>query len=309
MRTAFLFPGQASQFVGMGKDLYATYELARFYFDQANDILGFDLKKICFEGPEETLKKTYITQPAIFVHSAIVNELLKEYNKTAQGVAGHSLGEYSALFVAGSLAFEDGLKLVQMRGQLMYDSGKMHPGTMAAIIGFTEEQVNEVCAKASEFGVIQPANFNSPGQIAISGDVQAVRKAVEVAKEMGAKKAVELVVSGAFHSSLMLHAQEGLLKALKETEIKNAMVPVYTNVHAKPVTDANEIHENLFKQLTSPVLWQMSMENMIANGFEQFYEIGPGKVLTGLLKRINRQVPCKPIGTVEQIKSLGESNG
>ena len=310
MKTAFVFPGQASQFVGMGKDLYETYDLAKKYFDLANDVLGFDLKKVCFDGPEETLKQTYITQPAIFVHSAIVNELLKqEYNFTAQGVAGHSLGEYSALFAAGSLSFEDGLKLVQMRGQLMFDSGKKHPGTMAAIIGFTEEQVNEVCAKASEFGVIQPANFNSPGQIAVSGDVQAVRKAIEIAKEMGARKAVELVVSGAFHSPLMLDAQEGLLKALKETEIKKAAVPVYTNVHARPVTEIDEIRENLFKQLTSPVLWQTSMENMIADGFEQFYEIGPGKVLTGLLKRINRQVPCKPIGTVEQIKALGESNG
>ncbi len=310
MKTAFIFPGQASQFVGMGKDLYETFALAKTYFDQANDILGFDLKTICFEGPEEELKQTYVTQPAIYVHSAIVSRILKdEYGMQAQGVAGHSLGEYSALYAAGSLSFEDGLKLVQIRGRLMHESGKKTPGTMAALIGLSEEQVAEVCRKAAAYGTIQPANFNSPGQIAVSGDVQAVHKAIEIAKEMGARKAVELVVSGAFHSPLMKHAQEGLQAALKQTEIKEARVPLYANVTALPVAEAGHIKGHLFKQLTSPVLWQKSMENMIADGYEQFYEIGPGKVLTGLLKRINRQVPCKPVGTVEQIKALGGSNG
>lgn len=306
MKTAFIFPGQASQFVGMAKDLYETFELARSYFDRANEILGFDLKKVCFEGPEEELKKTYITQPAIFVHSVVVNELLKEKGQTPQGVAGHSLGEYSALVAGGSLSFEDGLKLVQKRGQLMYESGKKNPGTMAALIGLSEEQVYALCDELKSEGVIQPANFNSPGQIAISGDVAVIHKAIEKAKEMGAKKAVELVVSGAFHSPLMDDARAGLQEALEKTEIKAAQVPVYTNVTAQPVTAADEIRSLLYRQLTSPVLWQKSMENMIADGFERFYEIGPGKVLTGLLKRINRQVPCQPVGTVEQINATGE---
>ncbi len=306
MKTAFIFPGQASQFVGMAKDLYETFELARSYFDRANEILGFDLKKVCFEGPEEELKKTYITQPAIFVHSVVVNELLKEKGQTPQGVAGHSLGEYSALVAAGSLSFEDGLKLVQKRGQLMYESGKKNPGTMAALIGLSEEQVYALCDELKSEGVIQPANFNSPGQIAISGDVAVIHKAIEKAKEIGAKKAVELVVSGAFHSPLMDDARAGLQEALEKTEIKAAQVPVYTNVTAQPVTAADEIRSLLYRQLTSPVLWQKSMENMIADGFERFYEIGPGKVLTGLLKRINRQVPCQPVGTVEQINATGE---
>ncbi len=264
------------------------------------------MKKVCFEGPEEELKKTYITQPAIFVHSVVVNELLKEKGQTPQGVAGHSLGEYSALVAAGSLSFEDGLKLVQKRGQLMYQSGQKNPGTMAALIGLSEEQVYALCDELKSEGVIQPANFNSPGQIAISGEVNVIRKAIEKAKEMGAKKAVELVVSGAFHSPLMDDARAGLQEALEKTEIKPAQVPVYTNVTAQPVSEAAQIRTLLYRQLTSPVLWQKSMENMIADGFERFYEIGPGKVLTGLLKRINRQVPCQPVGTAEQINATGE---
>lgn len=305
MKIAFVFPGQASQFVGMAKDLYETFDLAKQYFDRADEILGFGLKNICFEGPEEELKKTYVTQPAIFVHSVVVNELLKEQNITAEGVAGHSLGEYSALVAAGSLSFEDGLKLVQTRGRLMYDSGKNHPGTMAALIGLSEDQVYELCDRLKYEGIIQPANFNSPGQIAISGEVKVIQKAIELAKEMGAKKAVELVVSGAFHSPLMDDARAGLQEALEKTEINDAAIPVYSNVTAQPVSAKDEIRSLLYRQLTSPVLWQKSMENMIADGFDRFYEIGPGKVLTGLLKRINRQVPCKPVGTVEQINTLG----
>ncbi|NOX90130.1 MAG: ACP S-malonyltransferase [Calditrichaeota bacterium] len=306
MKIGFIFPGQASQFVGMGKDLYDSFETAQKLFDRANEIVGFDLKKACFEGPEEELKKTHITQPAIFVHSIVVTQLIKENNLQPDGVAGHSLGEYSALVAAESITFEEGLRLVRKRGQLMYESGQNRPGTMAALIGLNEEQVNELCDRLKDKGIIQPANFNSPGQIAISGEVPVIKEAVELAKQMGAKKAVELVVSGAFHSPLMDQARTGLQEALEKTDIRDAKFPLYSNVTAKPVKKKEDIRALLYRQLTSPVLWQKSMENMISDGFTQFYEIGPGKVLTGLLKRINRQVPCQPVGTLENIKSLGD---
>jgi [acyl-carrier-protein] S-malonyltransferase len=306
MKKAFIFPGQASQYVGMGKDLYEKYPIARNLFDRANEIMGMDLKKICFEGPEEELKKTNITQPAIYVHSVVVSEILKSFNKNPDGVAGHSLGEYSALTAAGSLCFEDGLRLVKKRGELMYEAGNNKPGTMAAIIGLTPEQVYQLCDRFKSEGILQPANFNSPGQIAISGDVELVRKAIVRAAEMGAMKATELVVSGAFHSPLMAEAQEGLKNALQKTQILNATVPLYSNVEAVAVQDSAKIGDLLFRQLTSPVLWQNLIENMIAEGFNKFYEIGPGKVLKGLLKRINREAKCYEIGTVENIETIGD---
>ncbi len=302
---AFIFPGQASQYVGMGKDLYENSDTARSYFDRANDIMETDLKAICFEGPEEQLKQTYITQPAIFVHSVIIYELVKAKGLDAEAVAGHSLGEYSALVAAGTLTFEDGLRLVKKRGKLMYEAGQEQPGTMAAIIGLDPEKVDELCRNLESEGIIQPANYNSPGQIAVSGEVNVVRKSIDMAKEMGAMKAVELVVSGAFHSPLMAHAEEGLNSALKDTEFKDARIPVYTNVEAKPVTDKEQIRSLLIRQLTKPVLWQNIIENMIADGFNQFYEIGPGKVLRGLQKRIDRSVPCREIGTLEAIEKIG----
>ncbi len=306
MKTAFLFPGQASQYVGMGQDLYEKYASAREVFDQANDIMGFDLKKICFEGPEEELKKTYITQPAIFVHSVAVFNILQEKGVTFDAAAGHSLGEYSALVAAGVLSYPDGLRLVKERGRLMYEAGINQPGTMAAIIGLDEDQVYAICDQVKDVGIVQPANFNSPGQVAISGEVQAVRAAMEKAKEAGAKKAVELVVSGAFHSPLMQAAQEGLKKALEETDFRDAKVPVYSNVEAKPVTDSNQIRDLLYRQLTMPVLWQNLIKNMISDGVTRTFEVGPGKVLRGLQKRIDRGVPCTEIGTVENLENLGE---
>ncbi len=306
MKKAFIFPGQASQYVGMGEDLYNSYDVCRNIFDKANEIMGIDLKKICFNGPEEELKKTYITQPAIFVHSMAVYEVLKGKNILPDLAAGHSLGEYSALTAAGSLSFKDGLKLVKRRGELMYEAGVEKPGTMAAVIGMTPEKVYELCDSVKEFGVIQPANFNSPGQIALSGDIEAVKKAIDKAKELGAKRAVELVVSGAFHSPLMEAAQEGLKAVLEETQINDAAIPIYSNVEAKPVQDKDNIRDLLYRQLTSPVLWQKSVENMINDGAEAFYEIGPGKVLKGLLKRIDRSVPCFEVGTVENINNLEE---
>jgi [acyl-carrier-protein] S-malonyltransferase len=306
MKQAFIFPGQASQYVGMGRDLYETFDIARDVFDEANAIMEMDLKKICFEGPEDLLKQTRITQPAIFVHSIAVLKILESQSKLAHTTAGHSLGEYSALVAAGSLTFEDGLKLVKKRGELMQEAGTQKPGTMAAIIGLNPEQVDELCTGLENEGVVQAANFNSPGQIAISGDVEVVRKAIVKAQEMGAMKAVELVVSGAFHSPLMESAQTGLAEALRSTQFQNAKVPVFSNVEAQPVQDKEAIRNLLLRQLTSPVLWQQSMENMIKAGISAFYEIGPGKVLKGLLKRIDRSVSCREVGTIEDINQLGE---
>ncbi len=306
-KTAFIFPGQASQYVGMGKDLYESYAAARRLFEQANEIMGMDLKRVCFEGPEEELKKTYITQPAIFVHSVIVDRILQERGMQPAAVAGHSLGEYSALVSAGSLTFEDGLQLVQKRGKLMFEAGLRKPGTMAAIIGLDKDQVEKLCRDVQNEGILQAANFNSPGQIAISGDVTAIRAALVKAKEMGARKAVELVVSGAFHSPLMQSAQEGLRNVLETTDFRDAEVPLYSNVEAKQVQDKEQIRSLLFRQLTKPVLWQDLIRNMIQDGYNPFYEIGPGKVLRGLLKRIDRSVPCKEVGTVEDIETIGEA--
>jgi len=301
-KTAFLFPGQGSQFVGMAKDLYDNYNEIKQIYQTADEIMETSLSKICFDGPEEDLKQTKYTQPAIFVHSIAVLELLKQKGISPAASAGHSLGEYSALVAAESLSFEDGLKLVKIRGESMQQAGIEQPGTMAAIIGLEPDIIEEVCNKVS--GIVQPANFNSPGQVAISGEVKAVHDAMDKLKETGAKKVIELVVSGAFHSPLMEYAQQGLSDALKKVEIKDTSIPVYTNVTALPVTKSDEIKELLFKQLTHPVRWMEIYLNMAKDGFEDFIELGPGKVLTGLGKRINREVNCLALGTVENIISL-----
>ncbi|KAA3617843.1 MAG: [acyl-carrier-protein] S-malonyltransferase [Calditrichaeota bacterium] len=305
MNKAFIFPGQASQFVGMAADLYEKYDLAKKHFEQANEIMEMDLKSICFNGPEEELKKTFLTQPAIFVHSCISAELLKEKGVKPVAVAGHSLGEYSALVAADALDFASGLELVKERSRLMFEAGQKNPGTMGAIIGLSNEQVNEICDGLKDVGVVQPANYNSPGQIAISGDKGTVLKALDAAKEMGSRKAVELVVSGAFHSPLMLDAQNGLAEALNKSEIKNIEIPLYTNVTAKPETDGEKIKQLLLKQLTSPVLWQDIVGQMVKDGNQNFIEVGPGKVLKGLLKRIDRDSSCDLCGTVDQLESIG----
>lgn len=304
MKIALLFPGQGAQYVGMGKDLFENYSEVKQLYNIAEGILQFPLKKICFEGPEEELKKTKFTQPAIFVHSIAVSRLIAKKIEKPTAVAGHSLGEYSALVAAEAFSFEEALKLVKLRAELMQYAGEIHPGTMAAIIGLSEETVIQICKDSSQHGIVQPANFNSPGQIVISGSIEGVRRAMELAKEKNARMVTELVVSGAFHSPLMKEALEGLTEALEKAEIIDPNTPVYTNVTGDVVYTAGEIRNLLKMQLLSPVLWQNIIEKMIKNGIKTFYEVGPSKILSGLNKRINRDVTSVTLGTVQELASL-----
>ncbi len=289
-KKAFLFPGQGSQYVGMAKDLFENSVEAKEMIKTADDALGINLSYILFNGPEAQLKQTEFTQPAIFLHSVILASLIRTLNVDA--AAGHSLGEYSALVAAGSIQFYEAVKLVRTRGIAMQKAGIEFPGTMAAIIGLGMQTVSDSCSEASTEGVVQCANFNSPGQIVISGSVSGVKKAMEICKSKGAKVVKELIVSGAFHSSLMESAQIEFLNELNNTYIYDARFPVYANVTAKPVTKKDEIKKLLFEQLTSPVRWEETIVNMVSDGIDEFYEIGPGKVLQGLVKRINPDVKC-----------------
>ncbi|WP_439881964.1 ACP S-malonyltransferase [Pontibacter sp. MBLB2868] len=284
MKKAYVFPGQGSQFVGMGKDLYEQHEEAKQLFDKANEILGFDITAIMFNGTDEELKQTKVTQPAIFLHSVAQAAVAKDFHPDM--VAGHSLGEFSALVASKVLSFEDGLRLVSKRALAMQAACEANPSTMAAILGLEDEKVEEICASIDE--VVVAANYNCPGQLVISGSNKGIEIACEKMKEAGAKRALPLPVGGAFHSPLMKPAEEELAKAIQETTFSEGICPIYQNVDALPHTDPSEIKQNLIKQLTAPVRWTQSVQQMIADGATHFIECGPGKVLQGLVKKIDR---------------------
>ena len=289
-KKAFLFPGQGAQYVGMAKDLYDNSVEAKEMIKTADEAVGANLSHIMFNGPEDLLRQTEFTQPAIFLHSVVLASLIRTLEPEA--AAGHSLGEYSALVSAGAIQFYDAIKLVRERGKAMQQAGIDNPGTMAAILSLNPGVVEEACREASAEGIVQCANFNSPGQIVISGSVPGVKKGMEICKAKGAKLVKELVVSGAFHSPLMQSAKDKLKAALDGTNFYDAKFPVYANVTGKPVTAKEEIKNLLFEQVTCPVRWEETIINMIKDGVDEFYEIGPCKVLQGLVKRINPDVKC-----------------
>jgi [acyl-carrier-protein] S-malonyltransferase len=283
---AYVFPGQGAQFTGMGKDLYESSALAKELFEKANEILGFRITDIMFEGTAEELKETKVTQPAVFLHSVILAKTLGEDFKPEM-VAGHSLGEFSALVANGTLSFEDGLKLVSQRALAMQKACEITPSTMAAVLGLADNIVEEVCAAID--GIVVAANYNCPGQLVISGETTAVEKACEAMKAAGAKRALILPVGGAFHSPMMEPAREELAAAIEATTFSTPICPVYQNVTANAVSDANEIKKNLIIQLTAPVKWTQSVQQMIADGSTLFTEVGPGKVLAGLINKIDKE--------------------
>ncbi|MEI7694766.1 MAG: ACP S-malonyltransferase [Chlorobium sp.] len=299
---AFVFPGQGSQYCGMGKDIFDNFATARLMMERANELLGYSITDIMFSGSEEELRQTKYTQPAIFLHSIAVATLIGQND--VEMTAGHSLGEYTALCFAGSISFDDAMRIVAKRGELMQHAGQQNPGTMAAIIGMPDSALEGLLEEAGLEGIVQAANFNSPGQIVLSGDIAAIIKAVALAPSKGARMAKELVVSGAFHSPLMKPAETELAAALDGIEIKNASIPVCMNAVARPITDAAEIHQNLILQLTSSVLWSQSIEAMVQNGMTEFIEVGPQKVLQGLIKRIDKSVTISGIDTAADIQAL-----
>lgn len=285
MKKAYVFPGQGAQFSGMGKDLYEKSDLAKELFQQANAILGFDIQNIMFEGSDEDLKQTKVTQPAIFIHSVIIAKMLGD-DFQPDMVAGHSLGEFSALVASGAMDFKDGLNLVYKRAMAMQKACEAEPSTMAAILGLEDDVVERICSEVD--GVVVPANYNCPGQLVISGSIPAVEQACEKLKEAGAKRALILPVGGAFHSPLMEPAKKELEEAIRSTRFKQPICPIYQNVTASAVSDPSQIQENLIVQLTAPVKWTQSAQQMLADGATHFVECGPGKVLQGLVKKVDR---------------------
>ncbi|MDK2848935.1 MAG: [acyl-carrier-protein] S-malonyltransferase [Desulfuromonadales bacterium] len=303
--TAFVFPGQGSQYAGMGKDLAENFSQARHAFEEANDALGMDLAKLCFDGPEEDLKLTANTQPAIVTTSiAALRVVQEEAGLVPDYVAGHSLGEYAALVCAGALSFEDAVRTVRQRGNFMQDAVPVGVGTMAAIIGLDAQVVDEVCDEVAQQEVVAPANYNSPGQIVIAGHVAAVERAMALAKERGAKRALPLPVSAPFHCRLMEPAARQLEAVLGEVSVSDLTCPVISNVEATPNRKAGAVRDLLVKQVYSPVRWEESVRTMTAEGVDRFIEIGPGKVLSGLIKRIARGSKIQNIGTVDDLKSF-----
>ncbi|MEM9666334.1 MAG: ACP S-malonyltransferase [Bacteroidota bacterium] len=302
--TAFLFPGQGAQHAGMGRDLYDAFPAARARFEEANELLGFDLTALMLSDDAEALRQTDITQPALYLHSLVVMALLEARGEAPAMVAGHSLGEYSALAAAGALTFADGLRIVRLRGQLMAGAGQERPGTMAAVLGLDDEALEAVCAEATTGAdsLVQPANYNAPGQIVISGDVDAVARAVDIAPSHGARRVVPLSVSGAFHSPLMAEARDGLAEGLQSLRIQPPRCPVYLNVSAQPTTDPDTIRQGLLDQLTAPVRWAQTLRQMHADGATRFAEVGAGKVLSGLVRRtLGREVEAVPYGTASAL--------
>ena len=310
MKNAFLFPGQGAQTVGMGLDFVQNYPDAASIFEQANKLAGFDLKKICFEGPAEQLNSTAISQPVIFVTSAAILKVFRSEPATQQikpdFTAGLSLGEYTALYAAGLISFEDALTLVLERGRAMQDAAEKTEGSMLSIIGLDEQKVGELCKETAQGEVLAAANFNCPGQIVISGSKSACKRAEVLAEKYGAAKAIPLVVNGAFHTSMMSPAADRLASQLDKTKIHEpAEIKVISNLSAEYYNSADQIRTNLKKQLTCPILWQKCMEKLIADGVQTFYEIGPGRVLAGLMKRINRKANVINISSVQSLKDIG----
>ena len=309
MKTCFLFPGQGSQVVGMGRDIAESFDCAARLFEQADEIVGYKLSKICFEGPAENLNSTTVSQPAIFVTSAAILEVFRTNATTADiaadVTAGLSLGEYTALYAAGLISFADALVLVQKRGNAMQAAADTSKGSMVSILGLDEEKVNELCNEAADGGLLVAVNFNCPGQIVISGDAEGCERACGLAEKHGAMKAIQLKVAGAFHTEMMTPAAEALKEALDKCEVgEPSNIKVIANINTQYYSNAQQIRESLTRQLISPLLWQKCMEKLIADGVENFYEIGPGRVLTGLMKRINRKTKVINVSSLKSITDM-----